>query len=80
MTLVVPRLPWFVYHPRGARPAASDQAENPTAAYLLPFLAILATGMLTRAASANFDWLYGARFVSAAAILWIFRRRLAQLD
>ena len=45
MTLVVPRLPWFVYHPRGARPAASDQAENPTAAYLLPFLAILATGM-----------------------------------
>jgi CAAX prenyl protease-like protein len=53
---------------------------DPTTAYLLPFLAILATGMLVRAVSANFDWLYPMRFIAAAAVLISFRRAYTSLD
>jgi exosortase E/protease (VPEID-CTERM system) len=83
MTLVVPRLRWFALHP--IQPASASAAhaihdENPTAPYLIPFLAILATGMLTRAVSADFEWLYGIRFLTAAISLWIFRKPLLALD
>ncbi len=67
---------WFSLRPR----IAAEQHENPTAAYLIPFLAILAAGMFTRAASANFEWLYGLRFVASAAALLVFRKRLLTLD
>ena len=80
MTLLVPRLPWFMLHPRQSAVRVHQQHDNPTAAYLIPFLAILATGMLTRAVSANFDWLYSARIIAVAVALWIFRDRLRTLD
>jgi len=51
-----------------------------TGAYLLPFLAILATSFVSRAASANFEWLYPLRFVAAAVALWHFRLELKKLD
>ena len=54
--------------------AASYAADNPTAAYLVPFLAILAMGMLDTAASAGFEWLYPLRILGAAAALWIFAK------
>jgi exosortase E/protease (VPEID-CTERM system) len=63
------RVPWI-----NARPVTTVQASsNPTAAYLLPFLAIIATGMLTNAASAELEWLYPVRMVAALVVLWIFR-------
>lgn len=76
MTLVVPRMGWFSLHPRQAEQAT----YNPTAPYLMPFLAILASGMFTRAASADFDWLYAARLVAALAALWWYREPLLKLD
>lgn len=79
MTLVVPRMSWF----RSARAQAtrpSAPSDNPTAAYLLPFLAILASGMLARAASAEFEWLYPLRFLAAAAALYAFRSTLRTVD
>ncbi len=78
MTVIAPRLRWFSLNP----PAQAERGtqENPTAAYLIPFLAILAAGMLARAASAEFEWLYALRFVGAAVALWIFRERLGTLD
>ena len=50
-------------------------ATNSTAVYLLPFLMILASGMISRAVTADFEWLYSLRFFSAAAILWVFQRQ-----
>jgi exosortase E/protease (VPEID-CTERM system) len=55
------------------RASANDQT-NPTAPYLLPFLAILAGAMISRAASSGFEWLYPLRVAAAAAALWYFRR------
>jgi exosortase E/protease (VPEID-CTERM system) len=61
-----------------ARAAAT--AENPTAAFLMPLLVILATGMLAHASSADFEWLYPARLFAAAAALWFYRRSYAGID
>lgn len=55
-------------------------ATNPTAVYLLPFLMILASGMISRAVTADFEWFYSLRFFAAAAILWVFQREYAKLD
>lgn len=73
------RLPWLsVGAP--APTAAHEATENPTAAYLAPFLAILASGMLSRAASGSFEWLYPLRFLAAAVMLWMFRRKYKELN
>jgi hypothetical protein len=54
--------------------------HNPVAPYLLPFLAILAAGMISRAVSGKFEWLYSLRLLAALSALWFFRRRYANLD
>lgn len=55
-------------------------ANDATAAYLMPLLAILAAGMLAHAMSAGFDFLYPLRIVAAVGALWIYRRCYATLD
>ena len=52
---------------------------NPTAAYLIPLLGILATTMITEAFSSGFDGLYPLRVLVAAIALWWFRRYYADL-
>jgi exosortase E/protease (VPEID-CTERM system) len=56
--------------------ATPASGHNVTAAYLIPFLAIVATQMVAGAASTggSFDVLYPARVVTAAAALFYFRR------
>ena len=52
--------------------------RNPTAAYLGPFLAIVATAMVTGAMSdGQFDRLYPARVLAAVAVLIVFRQAYA---
>lgn len=46
------------------------------AAYLMPLLVLIATAMLTGAASAGFDRLYGLRVLTVGITLWIYRRDL----
>ena len=58
----------------------SIAGENPTAAYLLPFLSILAAAMLARAISSGFETLYVLRLVAAATCLAIYWPRLKSLD
>lgn len=77
VSMAAGRVPWWR---NGPVLAASASSENPTAAYLVPFLAILAAAMLSRAVSGGFEWFYALRFFAAAAALWWFRRQYSQLD
>jgi exosortase E/protease (VPEID-CTERM system) len=73
------RLPWFIGEKR-ERPMEASAASNPTAAYLMPFLAILAAAMISRASSSGFEWLYPLRFFAAAIALWVLRSNYLELD
>jgi exosortase E/protease (VPEID-CTERM system) len=58
-----------------------QSGESPaTAAYLVPFLAILAASFLSKAASGYFEWLYPLRFVLAAIVLWHYWPELKQIE
>ncbi len=54
--------------------------SNSTAAYLLPFLAFLAAGMISRASSSGFETWYALRLIAAVAALVIGWRPLSRLD
>ena len=73
------RLPWLTRKQK-RRPLQNSSAENPTAAYLVPFLLILAVATISRAATNGFEWLYPLRFFAAAAALWFFRLKYRELD
>ncbi len=60
------------------RPRAVD--SNPTAAYLMPLLAILAAGMIARSLSSDFESWYPLRLAAALAVLWVYRRAYAGMD
>jgi len=77
--LSVQRWSWVRVTEAG-QPLEDKPVENLTAAYLMPFLAILAAAMISRAASGGFEWLYPLRFFAAAAALWVFRSKYTSLD
>jgi exosortase E/protease (VPEID-CTERM system) len=82
-SLAVRRLPWLTTTGHLGTTAAEpskDSADNPAATYLLPFLSILAVGMVTAAASGDFQWLYPLRFLAAAGAFWFLRKRYAAVD
>jgi len=60
---------------------AEERGESPAIrAYLIPFLAILAASIVSKAASGHFEWLYPLRFVAAATAVWFFRKELRKVD
>jgi exosortase E/protease (VPEID-CTERM system) len=71
------RGPWLN---RSEEPLQGDQSDNPTSVFLMPLLAIIAAGMLSHALSGRFEWLYPLRLLACAAVIVIYRRRLAALD
>ena len=71
---------WISREPRDAAAATTESADNPSAVYLAPFVAILAAGMVSRAATGQFEWLYPIRIGAVAAVLWFYRRSYARLD
>jgi exosortase E/protease (VPEID-CTERM system) len=61
--------------------AIAEGGESPaTAAYLVPFLAILAASFVSKAGSGSFEWLYPLRFVAGAVAIWYFREEYRSLD
>jgi exosortase E/protease (VPEID-CTERM system) len=61
--------------PAGSRTWTATEGESPaTAAYLVPFLAILAASFISRSASGHFEWLYPLRFVAAGWAIWHYRK------
>ncbi len=76
LSITATRIPWLSV----SRPSEQPSAENPTATYLLPLVSILAAGMLTGAAAGSFEWLYPVRFLAAAGVLWILRKKYSSID
>jgi exosortase E/protease (VPEID-CTERM system) len=76
------RTPYFTLNPPRQSVTRSEgvASDNPTAAYLVPFLVILGAGMFTGALSGTFEWLYPVRFFGAAVALWLFRARYSTLN
>ncbi len=72
------RIPALVRH--DGEIALEAEAANPTASYLMPFLAILAAAMVSRSMSADFEWPYGLRVAAAAGALFYFRRSYRDVD
>jgi exosortase E/protease (VPEID-CTERM system) len=73
------RISWFAREEARSTAGTAAVSDDP-APYLMPFLAILGTGVLVQAASAGFEWLYPVRVLSAAAAFWWFRRSYAGVD
>jgi len=73
------QLTWFSAEPRTeTQPQAAT--HNPTAAYLMPFVVLMAAGMVSTAASSGFEWLYPLRVIAAAITLWYFRSKYSELN
>lgn len=77
---VVQRVPWFTTQQRWE--SLTTVTHNPTAAFLLPFLVMVAAGMIAAATTGagSLDWLYPLRFFVALGMLWAFRRSYGSLN
>jgi len=60
--------------------AAATSTANPTAAYLMPLLAVLAAGMVSRAGSGQFETWYALRLIAGGTALAVYWPRLEGLD
>jgi exosortase/archaeosortase family protein len=76
--LVARRMPWLTTADH--RRDAAGATVNPTATYVLPFLALLAGAMLAALATGTFEWFYAIRVVAVTAVLWAFRERYRSMD
>jgi len=63
-----------------AHSGVSPAMHNPTAAYLMPLLAILAAGTVARAISSGFEFFYPLRLIAGLWMLVRYRRKLSILD
>ena len=63
-----------------AQHESSPAMHNPTAVYLMPLLAVLAAGSLSRAFSGSFEFFYPLRVIAGLLLLARYRRALAAID
>jgi exosortase E/protease (VPEID-CTERM system) len=63
-----------------AGPVSHQTATNHTAVFLLPFLALTASMMITQAFSSGFDVFYPIRVIATAVALWIFRHEYRAMN
>jgi exosortase E/protease (VPEID-CTERM system) len=84
--ITVNNVTWFRRSPPAAAnqpahiPQAGSAGVNVAAVYMMPWLAILAAGLLAQAASDGFEWLYPLRLLAALAVFFVYRRRYLQMD
>ena len=69
---------WF--NRSAAYSTASPTMHNPTAVYLMPLLAILAAGAVSRAFSGSFEFFYPLRVIAGLMMLARYRQKLAAID
>jgi CAAX prenyl protease-like protein len=78
MVAVTRRIPFFAVRQTEVETEARE--GDPTAAYLAPLMALLATSLVTGVFSNGFDWFYPVRVLGTAAVIWFFwRKRLTRL-
>jgi CAAX prenyl protease-related protein len=70
---------YFLRDPRPLRVSAAGRSIDSTAAFLGPFVAMLAVAMVTGAFSAGLDWLYPLRIAAAALVIWRCARAYSNL-
>jgi exosortase E/protease (VPEID-CTERM system) len=58
----------------------SGHTYNPRAVYLVPFLAILAAGILSHAMSGRFETMYALRLIAGTLALFIYRREILNIE
>jgi exosortase E/protease (VPEID-CTERM system) len=63
-----------------AHSGVSPAMHNPTAAYLMPLLAILAAGTVARAISSGFEFFYPLRLIAGLWMLARYRRTWSAID
>jgi exosortase E/protease (VPEID-CTERM system) len=63
-----------------AHSGAHSATHNPTAAYLMPLLAILAAGAVSHAISSGFESFYSLRVIAGLLMLARYRQKLATID
>jgi exosortase E/protease (VPEID-CTERM system) len=78
IAVVAPRIPWM--NKRELTRDGPETAPNATPPWLLPLVVVLASGMVSRAASADFEWSYPLRFLCGAGAIWICRRKYSELS
>lgn len=88
LAVVARRVRFFAAQPSSATPRIESvsphtnreiEAPFSATAYLMPFLAILATTMISSAFSSGFDMLYPLRVLTATIVLWACRRAYTEL-
>lgn len=72
MAVVTQRSGWFATAPLRRIHSRRESADM-TTSYLLPFISLLAVGMITGAISATFEWLYPLCLAAVAFTLWTCR-------
>ena len=60
--------------------ALAPAMHNPTAPYLMPLLAVLGAGALSRAMSSDFELLYSLRVIAALLVFIRYREKLCSID
>lgn len=78
MVLLSRRSAWL--NRTAAHTGASPEMHNPTAAYLMPLLAILAAGTFASAISSGFEFFYPLRLIAGLWMLARYRRTLSTID
>lgn len=79
--VIAGRVSWFSAQAPGMTAAAEEApVVYPAAPYLIPLLAILGAGMISRAVTGGFEWAYSLRLLAALTALWIFRKQYLAVD
>lgn len=78
LVIISRRSHWLTTY--GTSAGSASIQENPTAPYVVPLLAILGAGMLAKALSGSFEYLYPLRLFAAGLCLWRFRKSYATLN
>lgn len=72
------KIPWVAE--TSAKQPEKQTTVNIVAVWVGPFLAVLASAMLSRAMTGDFEWLYPLRILAACVVFWMYRLQYLGMD